>query len=348
MSAKTKIFITGATGYIGSSVLERLQSHPDADKFEITALIRSPQKAEGFKEYGVNTVVGSFSDTKLLEDLTAAADVVVDTVDADALDATKTMLLGFKRKFQETGTPPIFIHTSGTGLLSDNAAGLTDSNVIWDDANPDQIATLPPTAPHRDVDLEIIQADEEGYVRGYLVTPATVYGISTNKYAKAGLSNKHSIQVPALIGASLDRGQAGMVGKGANIWPNVHVDDTADLYIDIYNAIKANPDKVGHGRKGYYFGLNGEHTLYDVGKELGRTLVTIGKSSSEEPTTFTKEEIDKYFRGSNYLGSNSRGLANNSKAIGWKPKRTTEDFLASIRPEIEEILRAGRRPAALR
>jgi len=66
-------------GYIGSSVLERLQSHPDADKFEITALIRSPQKADKFKEYGVNTVVGSFGDTKLLEDLTAAADIVVDT-----------------------------------------------------------------------------------------------------------------------------------------------------------------------------------------------------------------------------------------------------------------------------
>jgi len=98
MSANTKIFITGATGepyawtgypfgrltklpegYIGSSVLERLQNHPDAEKFEITALIRSPQKADKFKEYGVNTVVGSFSDAKLLEDLTAAADIVVDT-----------------------------------------------------------------------------------------------------------------------------------------------------------------------------------------------------------------------------------------------------------------------------
>ena len=32
-------------------------------------------------------------------------------VDADALDAARTMLRGFKRKFQETGIPPIFIHT---------------------------------------------------------------------------------------------------------------------------------------------------------------------------------------------------------------------------------------------
>jgi len=107
-----------------------------------------------------------------------------------------------------------------------------------------------------------------------------------------------------------------MVGKGLNIWSNVHIDDgmiphrcccpltnsfsnsAADLYIDLYNAIKENLDKAGHGRKGYYFGLNGEHTLYDVSKELGRAMVAVGKSSSEEPTTFTKEEINKYFQAS--------------------------------------------------
>jgi len=72
----------------------------------------------------------------------------------------------------------------------------------------------------------------------------------------------------------------------------------ADLYIDLYNAIKENLDKAGHGRKGYYFGLNGEHTLYDVSKELGRAMVAVGKSSSEEPTTFTKEEMNKYFQAS--------------------------------------------------
>ncbi|KAF5359799.1 hypothetical protein D9756_003346 [Leucocoprinus leucothites] len=337
MSSKTKVFITGATGYIGASVLERLQNHPDASNLEITALIRSAEKGEGFKKFGVNVVVGSFTDAQLLEDLTADADIVFDTVDADALEATRIMLRGFKKKFQATGKAPIFIHTTGTGVLADDAAGLKASDVIWDDANPDQIEQLPLAAPHRDVDLEIVQADEEGYVRAYLIAPATIYGIASGKFVDAGLSNKHSIQVPALVSASLDRGQAGMVGKGLNIWPNVHIDEGT-----------ADPEKVGHGRNGFYFGLNGEHTLYDVGKELGRTLVAVGKSSSEEPTTFTKEEIDKYFNGSSYLGSNSRGLANHSKAIGWKPKKTTKDFLASIRPEVEELLRTKHKTAALR
>jgi len=339
MSSKTKIFITGATGYIGGSVLERLLDHPDAHNFEITTLVRSHEKAEGFKKFGINTVVGSFSDTQLLEDLTAAADVVIDTVDADNLDAAKTMLRGFKRRFQETGKPIPFIHTSGTGLLVDNAAGLRTTDTIWDDANPDQLDQLPPTAPHRDVDLEIIQADKEGYVKGYIVAPSLIYGIASGKFVDAGLQNKHSIAIPLLVAASLGRGQAGIVGKGVNIWPNVHIDEVADLYIILFNAIHDNPDKVGHGRDGYYFGENGEHVLYDVSREVGRALVALGKSSSEEPTTFTQEDLDKYFRGSSFLGTNSRAKSNRSRSLGWQPKKTTKDFLASIKEEVEEMVR---------
>ncbi len=36
--------------------------------------------------------------------------------------------------------------------------------------------------------------------------------------------------------------------------------------------------------------------MYDVSKELGRALVALGKSSSDEPTPFTQEDLDKYFK----------------------------------------------------
>ena len=39
------------------------------------------------------------------------------------------------------------------------------------------------------------------------------------------IQNPHSKQIPALIKSSLSRGQGGMVGAGANIWPNVHIDE---------------------------------------------------------------------------------------------------------------------------
>lgn len=61
-----------------------------------------------------------------------------------------------------TGTVPILIHTSGTGVLGDNAIGAYSSDRIYDDTNPEQIESLPVTQPHRCVDVEIDAADAEG------------------------------------------------------------------------------------------------------------------------------------------------------------------------------------------
>lgn len=47
----------------------------------------------------------------------------------------------------------------------DNAAGMYQYDTIWNDADPEQMATLPPTQVHRDVDLAIVGADEEGIVQ---------------------------------------------------------------------------------------------------------------------------------------------------------------------------------------
>jgi len=54
--------------------------------------------------------------------------------------------------------------------------------------------------------------------------------------------------------------------------------------------------------------------------------------------SFTDEEIQRYFQGSTIMGSTSRVRANRSKAIGWRPTRTTKDMLASILPQTEALL----------
>lgn len=69
----------------------------------------------------------------------------------------------------------------------------------------------------------------------------------------------------------------------------------ADLYLVLFDSIRSSPS-TGHGREGIYFAESGEHSLYEVGKAIGETLVALGKSDNPEPTTFTKEELDKYFK----------------------------------------------------
>ena len=72
-----------SVGYIGGSVLSRFLKHPNAASFNISALVRSPEKAEKLKNLGVNSVVGSYSDLALLEKLSAEADVVIAMVRID-------------------------------------------------------------------------------------------------------------------------------------------------------------------------------------------------------------------------------------------------------------------------
>jgi len=81
--------------------------------------------------------------------------------------------------------------------------------------------------------------------------------------------------------------------------------------------------------------------LYDIGKGIGLVLVDLGLSTAAEPTTFGQEEIEKYFRGLTVLGSNARCRGNRSREIGWQPKKTLKDLFASIKPEVEEVLRRG-------
>ena len=89
-------------GYIGGTVLLRFLNHPDASSFNITVLVRSPEKAEKLKAFGVNPVVGSHSDTPLVEGLTAQADVVIAVVrtSINIRVALKSRLLSLKGRLR--------------------------------------------------------------------------------------------------------------------------------------------------------------------------------------------------------------------------------------------------------
>ncbi|KDQ64980.1 hypothetical protein JAAARDRAFT_118161 [Jaapia argillacea MUCL 33604] len=342
--SKTSIFLTGATGYIGGSVLTHLLNHPNVSSFEITAFVRDPEKAKLLEEFGLKTVVGSNSDLDKLEEATSKSDVVISTADADDVPAIKAILRGLKKRHDETGVAPILIHTVSFLVLTDDAHGHYAYETIYSDLDIPLIESLAATQPHRDVDLLIVEAGEQGYARTHIILPSTIYGLAQGPLFDKGISNKHSIQVPGLIKASWDRKQGGMVREGKNLWPNVHIEELADLYIILFDAALSNP-KTANGREGYYFGESDEYLFYDLAKTVAQVLVELGRGSSEEPTPFSREEIDKYFAGvsgSAYLGSNSRARAERSRSLGWRPVKRTTDLLLSVKPEVEELARSGR------
>jgi len=61
-------------------------------------------------------------------------------------------------------------------------------------------------------------------------------------------------------------------------------------------------------------------------------------ADKSQPTTLTEEEMNNYYGGSYYMGGNSRGRADRSKSIGWRPKFTDErDFLRGVREETVRV-----------
>jgi hypothetical protein len=64
------------------------------------------------------------------------------------------------------------------------------------------------------------------------------------------------------------------------------------LYIVLYDSIVTNPE-TAHGCEGFYFGENGEYTLYEASKAISEAMVAHGKGKTLEPTVFTDEEYKK-------------------------------------------------------
>lgn len=104
-----KVFMTGATGFIGGSVLANLLKHPA--KFQVTALVRSPEAAKKLITLNVTPLLGSLDDSELIIKASEETDIVINAANADHLGAVKAIISGLSN----SSKPKIFIHTSGTG-----------------------------------------------------------------------------------------------------------------------------------------------------------------------------------------------------------------------------------------
>ena len=52
----------------------------------------------------------------------------------------------------------------------------------------------------------------------------------------------------------------------------------AEFFYLLFDKAITDPAKLGHGREGYYFVENSEHSLYDLCKAIGTALVEAGRA----------------------------------------------------------------------
>ncbi|CAE6416212.1 unnamed protein product [Rhizoctonia solani] len=318
MSAtSTKVFILGATGYIGGAIITELLR--TSASFTITALVRKDADIEVLDKLGVKTIKGTFSDLDKIEQASSDADIVYNAADADDMSLTQAVLKGLKSK-KDRG---ILIQTSGTGLLSTNYNGelTADDSKVWNDNDINDIKSIPPTQPHRDVDLEIFGAHERGEIDAYIIAPSCIYGTGD------GPINKISQQVPRLIRTAVDFKQPVYVGKGTNVWNNVHISDLIKLYSLVLNlalSVRAGETPRPETFANFYFGSVGEHAWGDIAKKLGPILLKKGKVEKAEARSIKADEVENF----SALTTNSRSIAERSRNLGWTTvARSLEDTL---------------------
>ena len=68
-----KVFLTGASGFVGSRVLDELLSH----HHDVTALVRKQEVAHKLSARGVKTLVGDLSSLDKIAQASKAADAVL-------------------------------------------------------------------------------------------------------------------------------------------------------------------------------------------------------------------------------------------------------------------------------
>jgi nucleoside-diphosphate-sugar epimerase len=200
-----RVFVTGASGHIGSAVVPELIQAGH----EVAGLARSDASAAAVKALGAQARRGDLCDLEGLREAAAAADAVVhlafdhETMFAGSFAAAAATDLAVVRAFGDA--------LAGTGKTL-IAVGVKPTG----DAQRDAVINANPRSA---VTREIAGFTERG-VRTILVA---IPPVTHSAQDKRGF-------IPMLIKFARDAGVSGYVGDGANRWPAGHTLDVAALY----------------------------------------------------------------------------------------------------------------------
>ncbi|KAH0828658.1 hypothetical protein J3R83DRAFT_3020 [Lanmaoa asiatica] len=340
MSAQLQtVFFLGATGYLGSQFL--LLLNEKLPRLHVVALLHNatPERKEQLQEVysNISFVEGSLDDDAIIQEQVAKVDVVINCASSDHPASIKSTLAGLETNSKNNpGKPPLYIHVSGCGIVSDNARGEPMENVKqWSDIGLD-LKQCDPANTHLDSDILIVEAGSrtENPVRTIIYFPAQIYGVGEGV-------EKTTLWLRIFLSMMKAVGYAGTWGSGANAMNNIHVKDCAmGLVLVLQAALEGGADE---GPEGLYFSASVEPriTYHDWTKVMGDYLFNKGIIKQGGSRPFPEEVVDPLGNyGWSLLGGNQFVKPERLYKLGWEPTETKKLSLLDSFPEaLEQALK---------
>jgi len=279
-----RVFVTGATGFVGSAVVDELirAGH------QVLGQARSDASAKSLAAAGADVHRGSLEDLDSLRSGAAAADGVIHTAfihdfsnyaaaaetDKQAIETLGSTLVGSNR--------PLIV-TSGTLVLQRQGPIATEED------------TPNPSFPRKSEEAVAALA-ARGVRVAVLRLPPSVHGAGDHGF------------VPYLIGIARQKGVSAYIGDGTSRWPAVHRLDAAHLY-------RLALEKGSAGAKYHGAAEEGIPTR-EIAHVIGRRLNVPVVSKSPE------EAAGHFGWMAHFFGIDSpASSAQTQQQLGWRPRQ---------------------------
>ena len=291
-----KILVTGASGYVGSHVINALTKKGHS----VIGLVRDIGKIKIAENTRLNYVEGDIKDIDNLIPMLDTVDGVMHSVAGNSEEFGKlnhAFVSAVLKKLEDTHKP--FVMQAGSMVFGDT------TKKPLDDAKGNFLYHNPPQLDGQ-VALEkmVLESAKKG------VRPIISYG----SYVFGG----KGAMIPNVMTKTInDLGYSPVVNDGTNIWSSVHIEDWADLFA---SALE-NDDA-----KGIFMASSNHYTLKQIAELLDKKIPESKEVKSVKLEEY--EELWDFFTtplatmNQNYESSRARDI------LGWKPDKTQlEDYL---------------------
>lgn len=284
-----KVFLTGASGYVGSRIGRLLT----AAGYSVNGLARNDIAAQKLLKAGIEPVSGNLNEPERLARLASSADAIIHTAFihnfgqfSHSIETECNLMNAFGAALAGSGKP--LIVTSATGVVGD-----TGESIATEQTQPD--VSHPLSMRYRAEQAALASA-KNGVKTMVLRLPVLVYGHAGSTF------------IPMMMENGQKRRMAAYVESGENSLCAAHVDDVVAAYMLALEK--------GEAGDVYQLCAESEVSVKSIAEAIGRTLKVPAQSVSREEANEIFGEVIAMFFAMNNRASGEKAM----QKLGWTPQ----------------------------